>query len=135
MGFLGNLPTSLALMDNYQAEREVTRVAASDDTEDYYGLSIGDSHVVKYSGPLNEVSLVASEVAGFVGRLLQRAPSTHVLIVPQMGLVILIQSRDDFLGLQFLSPMSKNDLANSLKAGFISKKIRIIEKYGAFELL
>ena len=135
MSFLGNLPTSLALMDNCQAEREVARVAASDDTEGYYGLSIGDSHVVTYSGPLNEVSLEASEIPGFLGRLLQRAPATHVLILPRMGLVILIQSRDDFLGLQFLSPMSKKDLASSLRAGFICKMIRIIEAYGAFELL
>ena len=131
----GNLSTSLALRDNYQTKRAVTRVAAPDESDNYYGLSIGESHVVTYSGPLNDVSLDASEIPGFLGRLLQRAPATRVLILPRLGLVILIHSNHDFLGLQFLSPMSKNDLANSLKAGFISKKIRIIEEYGAFELI
>jgi hypothetical protein len=134
MGFLANLPTFSVLSSDYQAEREVIRVAAPSESDNYYGLSIGESHVVTYSGPLNEVSLEASEIPGFLGRLLQRAPATHLLILPRMGLVILIQSNEDFLGLQFLSPMTKADLASSLKAGFIGKKIRILAEYGAFEL-
>jgi hypothetical protein len=121
--------------DNYTKVYDVARVAAPDDSEDYYGLSMGDGHVATYNGPLHEVSLEASEVPGFLGRLLQRAPATHVLILPKMGLLILIHSRDDFLGLQFLSPLSRKDLANCLRCGFRSKKVRIVAEYGAFELL
>jgi len=101
----------------------------------YYGLSVGAGNVVKYSGPLNKMDLEGSDVPDFIQQLLQQTPSAHLLTLPQMGLVIAIRSSNDFLAFQFRSPMSKDDATNFLSSVLNNRKIKMVEQYGAIEML
>jgi len=109
---------------------------SKEQNESFYGLSCVGANQVKYSGPLQRLDLTGSDARDFVQRLLERTPSAHLLILPQMGLVVVIKSRNDVLAFQFKSAMSTTDaadfLASMLRKG---KKINMVEKYGAIELV
>jgi hypothetical protein len=104
--------------------------------ENYYGLSLAESNVVKYSGSLKEQDLYGSDICDIIQSILKELPSTHFLVVPEMGLLILIRPDDDFSALHFKSPMTKADTTKFLN--FIitntKKKTKMVEKFGAIEV-
>jgi hypothetical protein len=107
-------------------------VVSKEQNESYYGLSCVGANQVQYNGSLRRVELNGCDMMDFV----QGMPSAHLIILPQLGLIVAIKSPNDFRAFQFKSAMSKKDATHffdsMLQQG---KKINIIEKFGAFELV
>jgi hypothetical protein len=102
----------------------------------YYGLSTVAGNKAQYSGPLKKMNLEGSDIPDFIRQLLQGVPSAHLLILPQMGVVIAIKSSNDFLAYEFRSPMSVGDGAEIMSSMLrIGRRVQMVERYGAIELL
>lgn len=134
MNILSNLPQPLAQRSDYRNDHSALPAAGLCGEESYYGLSVGADAGVQYSGPLKQVGLEGDNVGEFLGPLLRRAPTPHVVIVPQTGLVILATSHTDYLGFQFASPIGRTRLARFLATHGGEKKARIIDEYDAIEV-
>jgi len=104
-------------------------------SEIFYGLSVVAGNKIKYSGPLNKMELDGSNIPDFIHQLHQSTPSAHLLVLPQMGMVIVVNSDREFLAFQFKSPMSKEAAAQFLSSMMSSKKVKMVEQFGAIELL
>ena len=99
----------------------------------FYGLSIVDGNEIKYSGPLIKMEQSGDDIPKWVQQVFHNKPSSHFLILPQMGMMIIILSASDFHGMQFTSPMSK-EVAAQLLSSMSSKTVRMVEQFGAIEL-
>lgn len=102
----------------------------------YYGPSKFSENEVKYSGPLKEIPLEGNGMADVIHNLLEKLPSAHLLIVPQLGLLITVKSDDEYFALHFKSSMSTSAaadlMATLIQAG---RKLNMLDEYGAYEFL
>ena len=104
--------------------------------ESYYGLSTTENDLVSYKGPTNKMDLEGNAIPDLVNQVSKQVSKPHLIIVPEMGLVIVIKSGDDFMAFSFNSPMEKQaatDFFTSLLSN--GRKIKMVEKFGAVELL
>lgn len=129
-----NALSQTSKLPTQSSPQQALHAPVQDEALGYYGLATGAENRIHYSGPLKKVGLDGHDLADFLTPLLQRAPTAHVIIQPDVGLVILALSRTDFLGFQFLSPIERAPLARFLSAVCKSRKARIVEEYNAVEL-
>lgn len=134
MNVLSDAPESFTETRRASSEHQALHAPVENDAQGYFGLTTGADHRVHYSGPLKSVELEGHDIGEFLTPLLRWAPAAHVIIQPEVGLVILALSRTDFLGFQFMSPIERAHLARFLSAMCKARKARIIEEYNAVEL-
>ena len=106
------------------------------DMGSYYGLTSVGEDKIEYSGPLEEIPLEGKDVVDVIKQVLEQTPSAHLLLVPSLGLLIVIRSSADFRGLHFRSPMDRSTASEFVSLMLLKgKKVDMLEKYGALELL
>lgn len=102
----------------------------------YYGLTKIGPNQVKYSGPINETNLEGKNAGDVINKVFDKAPSSHLLFVPSLGIVIAIRSSNDFQASHFKSPINEEVAADILATcARKGKKINIVENFGAYEIL
>lgn len=110
--------------------------AAPTESKSYYGLSLVDQNNLKYEGPLQSMALAGDSISQFITSLRGEMPSLHLLLTPQLGLVIVIRDDGDFMGFNFQSPMSV-DAAAGLIASLVKSQATVtsLEAFGSYEIV
>jgi ankyrin repeat protein len=107
------------------------------DLESYFGLSITEGHKVKYCGPIEHLELDGNDAKEILFKLLESKPSIqNIVLVPLLGLVIINNSSTKYGAIHFKTPIESKIVTDIIKTLIDKgKKLNIIEKYNAFELL
>jgi len=118
-----------------EKEKIAQRQKVVPEEENFFGLSIVEGNLVKYNGPLQEVPLKGSGAIGVIKKIFERTPSVRLMLLPQLGLLILIESSNNYNAMHFKSSLSTDDTANISVAMIkqYGKRIKMIEKFGAIE--
>jgi hypothetical protein len=101
----------------------------------YYGLSKTSTNEVIYQGPIKNLPLGGDDMVDLINGVVKETPSAHLLVLPQMGLLIIIREDGDYSAVHFNSSMSQStakDLMSTLLR--VGKKNNMLEEYGAIEL-
>ena len=90
----------------------------------YYGLWAADDGQLAYEGPLDDIDFEGDYLARMVTSILDRAPDTHLLLVPENGILILIRSDGNFKAQIFTSQVPY-ETTLSLIAELISRDVKL----------
>lgn len=122
--------------ERFQAEERAEKLRQKP-PKAYCGLTVDAQRQIKYSGPLMRLKSDSSGMVEIIRRLVEARDPGHLVIVPQMALLIVIASDGTFKGLHFQAAMPANEFNDLVEeaAGMRRMRVTHLEEFDAIDLL